>query len=136
MSVEKAINFAERLSNKKGQGWSISNKQLVVPVGQNGRVHKIRFRMENDQVQLLTVVLDAATVTRSGQGWRDIAVLAWKRNSESDLVSFQFDSRDRLIGCVTHPIEHLDFEEFENFVEVLAAESDRFEFLLTGKDRW
>ena len=136
MNVEKAIHFAERLSKKKGQGWGISSKQLVVPVGRNGRIHKIRFRMENEQLQLLTVVLDAAAVTRSDQGWRDIAVLAWKRNSESDVVSFQFDSRDRLIGCVTHPIEHLDFEEFENFIEVLAAESDRFEFLLTGKDFW
>ena len=136
MSVEKAIRFAERLSNKKGEGWSMLGKQLVVPVGQNGRVHKIRFRMENDQLQLLTVVLGAAAVTQSDQRWRDIALLAWKRNSETDIVSFQFDSSDRLIGGVTHPAEFLGFEEFENFVEFLAAESDRFEFLLTGKDRW
>ena len=69
------------------------------------------------------------------QRWSD-ASRTCLANSECDIVSFQFDSRDRLIGCITHPIEYLDFKEFENFVEVLAAESDRFEFLLTGKDRW
>ena len=136
VSAKKAIQFAERLSSERGEGWSISGKQLIVPVGQNDRIHKIRFRMEENQLQILTIVLDAQTVTQSDQHWRDLALLAWKRNSECDIVSFQFDSRDRLIGCITHPIEYLDFKEFENFVEVLAAESDRFEFLLTGKDRW
>lgn len=134
--MEKVLGFAERLCDKRGSDWQVDGKKLIAPVGRNGRFHKIRFWNDEGSISMTTIVLDARSVTENNKRWREIAMLAWKRNAECDLVSFQFDQRERLIGRITHPEAHLDFEEFEIYVETLAIESDRFEYLLTGRDRW
>ena len=85
---------------------------------------------------LTTTILGTKDVTKSAKRWRELSLLAWKRNTECDLVSFQFDRQNRLVAPITHPSRFLDYEEFETYVETLAIESDRFEYLLTGRDRW
>jgi hypothetical protein len=56
------------------------------------------------------------------------------RNEATNVVDFTFDDGDRLIGLVRHPESTLDVEELELYLTVLAAECDRFEFLLGGED--
>ena len=67
---------------------------------------------------------------------RQTAMLAWHRNSYSDLVTFGLDRRDRLIGRIRHPSDHLDLKELELYLKSLATECDRMEYLLTGLDRF
>ncbi len=66
--------------------------------------------------------------------WNELARLAWQRNAESDLVTFGFDNRNRLVGQIRHPAELLDLKELDLFIWALARECDRFEYQLSGKD--
>lgn len=52
------------------------------------------------------------------------------------IVSFGFDEQHQLIEQVRHPAKHLDVEEFDLYIHVLARECDRFEYLLCGEDNF
>ena len=43
-------------------------------------------------------------------------------------------SGNRLLGRIEQPVATLDHEELELYVEILAKECDRFEYVLTGGD--
>ena len=66
------------------------------------------------------VVLGAAAVTHRKDLWYELARLAWQRNAEQEVVSFGFDRRNRLIGQIRHPAEHLDLEELDFYIHLLA----------------
>ena len=56
------------------------------------------------------------------------------RNRTAALVGFRIDNRSRLVGEAWVSKSGLTTEEFELYVRNLAAECDRFEFVLTGRD--
>ncbi len=58
----------------------------------------------------------------------------WERNKNIDLVEFLLDSDAGISGRVIHPMAHLDWEEFIFCSYLLAAESDRLEYLVSQKD--
>jgi hypothetical protein len=62
--------------------------------------------------------------------------MAWDRNANHEIVNFAFDKMNRLIGVIRHPAEHLDPEELELYITALTFECDRFEYLISGKDRF
>jgi ERCC4-related helicase len=134
--VAKLENYMSRILLERDESWRRDGPALLVPVGSHGRSQRLRMRCSEADVLLTTTILGAKDVTKSAKRWRELALLAWKRNTECDFVSFQFDRRNRLVGRITHPSRFLDYEEFETYVETLAIESDRFEYLLTGRDRW
>jgi len=51
-----------------------------------------------------------------------------------DLVSFAFDDKNNLVGIIKQPALTLDHDELKLYIETLARECDRFEYILTGKD--
>jgi len=51
-----------------------------------------------------------------------------------DLVTFAFDDKNNLIGVIEQPALTLDHEELNLYIETLARECDRFEYILTGDD--
>ncbi|HEU5178897.1 MAG TPA: hypothetical protein VFU24_15710, partial [Burkholderiales bacterium] len=57
---------------------------------------------------------------------------AWRRNRSSQLVGFRVDQRGRLVGEAWVPKAGLSAQEFQVYVRRVAAECDRFEYLLTG----
>ena len=78
--------------------------------------------------------LPASDVTRNKDHWRRIAYRTWRRNASKPLVTFAFDDDDRLIGQIEVPAATLDHEELDLYIETLARECDRFEYVLTGAD--
>ena len=134
--VAKLESYMSKMLSKRDESWRRDGPALLVPVGSYGRSQRVRMRCSEADVLLTTMILGAKDVTKSAKRWRELSLLAWKRNTECDLVSFQFDRRNRLVARITHPSRFLDYEEFETYVETLAIESDRFEYLLTGRDRW
>lgn len=94
------------------------------------------MRVIEDEHELTAVVLPASDVTATADGWRNLARLAWQRNADTDVVTFTFDDRDRLVGRVRHPAETMDIEELSLYVRSLVRECDRFEYLLSGLDRF
>jgi len=80
--------------------------------------------------------MGAATVTKSQSKWNELALMAWRRNADHEIVNFAFDKKDRLVGLIRHPAKYLDPEELELYITTLTYECDRFEFLISGGDRF
>ena len=62
---------------------------------------------------------------------------AWQRNRTAQLVGFRVDKKGnerKLIGQARVPKAGLTADEFVTYVRAVAAECDRFEYLLTGCD--
>ena len=83
---------------------------------------------------LWSTVVGRDFVTADDDAWRALAYRAWRKNALKDLVTFAFDSDDQLIGLIEQPVTTLDHEELQLYVETLAKECDRFEYVLTGRD--
>jgi hypothetical protein len=49
-------------------------------------------------------------------------------------VAFAFGRDDRLVGIIEQPIATMSPEELLFYVQMLAEECDRFEYMLTGED--
>jgi hypothetical protein len=64
----------------------------------------------------------------------DVAIRVWKRNRLTRLVGFRIDQRGHLVGDSWIPKAGLSSDEFLLVLRRLAAESDRLEYLLTGRD--
>ncbi len=52
------------------------------------------------------------------------------------MVLFILDDSDRLIGLIEQPVASMGTGEFKFYLETLAREYDRFEYILTGGDTW
>jgi hypothetical protein len=80
--------------------------------------------------------MGSTAVKKNVQRKKELTLMAWRRNADHELVTFAFDKSDRLIGHIRHPAEYLDVEELELYISALAFECDRFEFLISGGDRF
>ena len=94
------------------------------------RRHGVQVVDAEDAWELQAVVASRALVEQSG----DLQVRLWLMNRASELVSYRIDQRGRLIAEGWLPKPGTTADEFQLHVRTLAAEADRLEFLLTGKD--
>ena len=99
----------------------------------NARQQRVRIIRSNDYYQLSSIVLGRQQ-TRSLSPKR-IAELVWLRNQETDVVAFGWDKRDRLVGRIDQLAETMDAEDLFFYLEMLALECDRLEWLITGEDK-
>lgn len=107
-----------------------------ISIGLGTRRQEVTIRLDNDDYEMTSVVLSSSVVTASDEGWRALARLAWQRNADSEIVAFTFDKRDRLVGRIRHPAATLDAKELSLYIRSLVRECDRFEYLLSGQDRF
>jgi hypothetical protein len=94
------------------------------------RRHRVSVADEGEAFRLSAVVARQALVRSTPE----LATRAWRRNRATTLVGFQIDERGRLIGETSVPKLGLTAEEFQLYLRGVAAECDRFEYLLTGRD--
>lgn len=109
---------------------------IVVSMKDNERRQRIRILRDGRQYIFVTLVHEAIGRQWSPQEQQRMAVRAWERNALTELVNFTLDERGRLVGEIRHLADHLDAEELELYLRVLATEGDRFEYVLTGRDRF
>lgn len=96
----------------------------------DGRRHTVVVEELGDRLRLEAIVVRKRHVEESPE----LSVKAWLRNRRSTLVGFRIDDRRRLIGEAWVPQAGLTTKEFQLYVRSVAAECDRLEFELTGKD--
>jgi hypothetical protein len=96
----------------------------------DGRSHRVHVE-EGGEGYLLSALVARLAVVESVQ---DLALWAWQRNRATALVGFRFDMQGRLVGETWVCKAGLAADEFQLHVRTLAAECDRFEYLLTGQD--
>ena len=64
----------------------------------------------------------------------DLPIQAWLRNRATMIIGFRIDRQRRLVAEAWIPKVGLTAEEFQLYVRTVAVESDRFEYILTGRD--
>jgi hypothetical protein len=102
----------------------------VLVTFENGRKHRVRVRETEDAYELHTIVARAGAV----RDVEELAINIWRRNRAAQLVGFSLDRRGGVRGTGWVPKAGATKDEFAITLRRVAAESDRFEFLLTGRD--
>ncbi len=113
----------------KNDGLILSGNKIAVRFG-SGRGHVV-FVDETPDHYLLRAVAARRAVLETLERPE---IWAWRRNRTSMLVGFRVDDRGRLLAESWVPKAGLSRDEFQTYVWTLAAEADRVEFLLSGRD--
>ena len=132
--MKDLLSRIDQLSTRRGRRWTREGEVVRVKLHESGRSQAIRVSRDEDRYVFRSVILPASDVTRNNDHRRRIAYSAWRRNASKPLVTFAFDDDDRLIGLIEVPAATLDHEELDLYIETLARECDRFEYVLTGAD--
>jgi hypothetical protein len=97
---------------------------------EGGRSHRVEVREADDTLEFRAVVARAAAV----KDVADLPLRIWRHNRASQLVSFRIDPQGRVCASGWVPRHGISAEEFLFVLHRVAAESDRLEFILTGRD--
>ena len=96
----------------------------------NQRAQRVRVQPTADGLELYAIAARAASVRRV----TDLPLRIWRQNRGAQLVSFRIDADGCVCATGWVPRAGLSADEFQLVLRRVAAESDRLEFLLTGKD--
>lgn len=111
-------------------GFSFEESAIVVLLAEERR-HRVEIEDLGDAYQLRGIVVRRSVV----DALQECVLRAWRRNRATQLMGFRLDHRGRLIGEAWVPKAGLKRDELVMYVRAVAAECDRFEYVLTGKDR-
>jgi hypothetical protein len=109
---------------------------VKVDLGNGARHHVVRIEQRGTDAILTAVIRSKSQVARSPETLRSTARLAWTRNASAELVTFLVDTSNNLVGRIRHPAATLDHAELVAYLRTMVRECDRFEYLLSGKDRF
>ncbi len=112
-----------------GPGLELAGDEIIVSF-ENARKHRVRLRETDDAIEIHAVVARAAAI----KDLSDLPLRVWRHNRAVQLVSFRIDHYGRVYAEGWLPKAGLTSEELRLMVRRVAAESDRFEFLITGRD--
>lgn len=113
----------------KDAGYTVESDSVSVEFT-GGRNHKVRIQDGDGDIELTAIVVRAAVVeTLDG-----LPLTIWQLNRSPSFVGFRLDAKKRLIGHAWLPRQGLTKEECLTVVQQVASESDRLEFVLTGRD--
>lgn len=113
----------------RAAGMEVTGDQVRVALGHEG-AHRIEVVEEQAVVRLTGVVLKAAGVRE--RAWVAEAVL--DRNRSARLLGYRVDGQGRLVGQALMPAAGLTGEELAFRIKLLAADCNRFEYVLAGRD--
>ena len=102
----------------------------VVVQFENGRSHRVTVRETSELFEFHAVVAKRKAVEHV----TDLADRIWRVNRVAQLVGFRIDRHGRVLGEGWVANAGVTAEEFQLVLRRVAAESDRLEFLLTGRD--
>lgn len=110
-------------------GLSPVDDAVMVPLGHEGR-HCISVAEEGGEIRLTGVVLRASETGDIG----DLVERVLDRNRSVRLLGYRVDDRGRLVGEARLPAAGLEADELVFRLKLLAADCNRFEYVLAGRD--
>jgi hypothetical protein len=134
--IEKLQKMLKPLSKKHKDIWTVHDRYVDVKLSLRNRHQRVYLKLIGHYYFFISVVMGHAAVTKDEERWNELALMAWRRNADHELVNFAFDKRDRLVGLIRHPADYLDPEELELYITTLTYECDRFEYMISGSDRF
>lgn len=120
---------AEWLRACRAEGLTPSGDYVIVPLGHEGQ-HRIAVLEEEEAIRLSGIVLRAAEAEKVER----LAERVLERNRSVRLVGYRLDDRRRLVGEAVLPKAGLEGDELVFRLKQLAADCNRFEYVLAGKD--
>lgn len=118
---------------REGLPWQREGNRVTISFTRDGRSQVVHLARKDDRYRFQSIVANADDV---GEDRRLLAFRIWRRNGLKPLVLFTLDDRDRVIGLINQPVESIHAKELKFYLETLARECDRFEYILTGGDTW
>lgn len=108
---------------------------VVCWFGERGasRRHAVRVAEEPQGIRFEATIATRSAVDQLNARW-SVYRWAWRRNRGNAIVGFRIDPRGRLIAEAVAPTIGLTAAEFESYLMAVAAEADRMELVLTGRD--
>lgn len=134
--MDSLLEMTRKVAKTHKEDWTLKEKYVDVQLGRGTRRQRVYLSLENGFYFFVSVVLGSAAVTKNKRRRNELALMAWQRNADHELVTFAFDKHNRLVGLIRHPAEHFDPEELELHITTLARECDRFEYLIAGRDKF
>jgi hypothetical protein len=113
--------------------YAIAASSDVIDVTMAGTRHqRIAVARVGPYVRLSSVVMGTSRV--EAKGLADTLLRAWQRNRAIDVVDFTLDAKRRLVGEIDALADSLDAAELAFYIERLATECDRLEYVSIGRD--
>ena len=125
----------DELTKRDNLPWTRDGNRIWVEFSDRGRRQRVQCLHLGDYYVFTSPVVSAGFVNRSAKHRRDLAFRTWRRNTLKAVVSLAFDKRGGLLGVVEQRAETLRDKELRFYIETLAQECDRYEYILTGSDR-
>lgn len=131
MSTDPASLSPEVRRLCRDAGFPTADGQMRVDFD-NGRGHRLRLiEADAETLRIEAVVCRPAALAEVEQ----VPLRVWRRNRGTRLVSFRVDHRGAVMGHAWVPRAALTAEELGVYIQAVATECDRFEYLLSGEDR-
>ncbi len=131
--MEPLLEKVSKLIIKKEYPWILKGRSIIVELTQQGRKQRIKLNKQGETYVFSSIIINSNAI-RGKKRRRRLAYRAWRKNGIKDLVSFSFNDKGDLVGVIEQPVQTLDHEELSLYIETLAMECDRFEYILTGDD--
>ncbi len=132
--MDQILDKIDRLIKRRNLSWTRRGNRVNVELRCTGRKQKIHLKRDGEMYLFSSIVLGADHFRRRTKYRREVAYRAWRKNALKDLVTYTFDEAGNLMGVFEQPVATLDLEELLLYIETLAKECDRFEYILTGLD--
>lgn len=98
----------------------------------NGRKQMVRIWHRGDRYELSSTVIGKRRADE--HEWEDLAERLWGRNRETDVVGFGLDGEGGIGGKIEQLAQTLDREELVYYLDRLAFECNRLEYIMTGRN--
>jgi hypothetical protein len=132
--TEELESRVDELIKKRRLPWRRQGHELWVELSEGIRRQRISVHRVGSDYVFASRVVPAEFLRGSRKRRRDLAFTIWRRNALTPVVAFAFDRGDRLVGVVEQPADSMQDDELQFYVESLARECDRLEFILMGAD--
>lgn len=130
--MEELLRWIDAVVADERLPWQRNGRRIRIALSRNGRSQIVRLARRRDRYVFSSVIAQVAAVN---QDRRSLAFRLWRRNALKAVVTFTIDRRERVIGLIDQPIESVHRNELRFYLETLARECDRLEYILTGADR-
>lgn len=107
---------------------------ILVSVDRSGRTQRVHMTRKRNEYVLSSVVARISDVVGTSLNLTLLLKRIWTRNALKPLVNLNIDGRDRIVGSISIPVGKESQSSIAFYLENLARECDRFEYILTGTD--
>ena len=118
---------------REGLPWQRNGNRVTISFSRDGRSQVVHLEQRDERYRFYSIVAHANDVNEDR---RLLAFRIWRRNGLKPVVLFMLDDRDQVIGLIDQPVGSMHARELKFYLETLARQCDRFEYILTGSDTW